>query len=220
VGEGDILREAIALTIGALFPIMNPFSTAPLFLSLTATMEPSKRNRQALLACIYALGILVIFLLLGAAIIDFFGISVPGIRVAGGLIVSVIGLRMLFPAPVVSGPNTPRLQPAEEEVAFTPLAMPSLAGPGSISVVVAASSQKRARHSEQYVAVYTGVIVGMLITVVTAWVVLRTATFLARVLGPSGIDAMTRIFGFLLICIGVQFLLTGISDFFGLPAAT
>jgi len=176
--------------------------------------------RQALLACIYALGILVIFLLLGAAIIDFFGISVPGIRVAGGLIVSVIGLRMLFPAPVVSGPNTPRLQPAEEEVAFTPLAMPSLAGPGSISVVVTAASQIRARHSEQYVAVYTGVIVGMLITVVTAWVVLRTATSLARVLGPSGIDAMTRIFGFLLICIGVQFLLTGISDFFGLPAAT
>ena len=63
--EGSIFREAIALTVGALFPIMNPFSTAPLFLSLTARMQPAKRNREALMACIYAFGILVIFLLLG-----------------------------------------------------------------------------------------------------------------------------------------------------------
>jgi multiple antibiotic resistance protein len=98
--------------------------------------------------------------------------------------------------------------------------MPSLAGPGSISVVVTAASQIRAHHAEHYFEVYIGVIAGMIITVVTAWIVLRTATSLARVLGPSGIDAMTRVFGFLLVCIGMQFLLTGIGDFFGLPAAT
>jgi multiple antibiotic resistance protein len=213
MAQASIFSEAIALTVGALFPIMNPFSTAPLFLSLSAKMEPAKRNRQALMACVYAFSILVLFLLLGAAIVDFFGISVPGIRVAGGLIVSVIGLRMLFPAPANS---MPRLRPAEEEIAFTPLAMPSLAGPGSISVVVTAASQIKAHHAENYIAVYSGVIVGMAITILIAWVVLRTATSLARVLGPSGIDAMTRIFGFLLVCIGMQFLLTGISDFFGL----
>ena len=217
--EGSIFREAIALTVGALFPIMNPFSTAPLFLSLTARMQPAKRNREALMACIYAFGILVIFLLLGAAIIDFFGISVPGIRVAGGLIVSAIGLRMLFPAPVNGASGTPRLMPAEEEIAFTPLAMPSLAGPGSISVVVTAASQVRAHHAGNYVQVYLGIVIGMAFTIVIAWLVLRTATSLARVLGPSGIDAMTRIFGFLLVCIGIQFLLTGISDFFALRVA-
>ena len=214
--EGSIVGDAIALTIGALLPIMNPFSTAPLFLSLTAKMEPAKRNREARMACIYAFAILVLFLLLGAAIIDFFGISVPGIRAAGGLIVSVIGLRMLFPAPANGGPSTPRLMPAEEEIAFTPIAMPSLAGPGSISVVVTAASQIEARHAGNYLEVYSGVIIGMAITILIAWLVLRTATSLARVLGPSGIDAMTRIFGFLLVCIGMQFLLTGISDFFGL----
>jgi multiple antibiotic resistance protein len=217
--EGSIFREAIALTIGALFPIMNPFSTAPLFLSLTARMGPAKRNREAFMACIYAFAILVIFLLLGAAIIDFFGISVPGIRVAGGLIVSAIGLRMLFPAPANGAPGTPRLHPPEEEIAFTPLAMPSLAGPGSISVVVTAASQIRAHHAGNYVQVYIGIIIGMAITIAIAWLVLRTATSLARVLGPSGIDAMTRIFGFLLVCIGIQFLLTGVSDFFGLRVA-
>src|SRR6202008_413185 len=98
MAQASIFTEAIALTVGALFPIMNPFSTAPLFLSLSAHFTPAKRNREALMACIYAFAILVLFLLLGAAIIDFFGISVPGIRVAGGVIASVIGLRMLFPA--------------------------------------------------------------------------------------------------------------------------
>jgi multiple antibiotic resistance protein len=219
VAHPSIFADAIALTIGALFPIMNPFSTAPLFLSLSAKMEPAKRNRQALMACIYAFAILVLFLLLGAAIIDFFGISVPGIRVAGGLIVSVIGLRMLFPSPAKSSSNTSPLTPAEEEIAFTPIAMPSLAGPGSISVVVTAASQIEARHAENYVQVYAGVIVGMAITILIAWLVLRTATSLGRIFGPSGIDAMTRIFGFLLVCIGMQFLLTGVSDFFGLTAA-
>lgn len=219
MAEGSIFSQAVALTIGALLPIMNPFSTVPLFLSLSAKMAPMKRNQQALLACIYAFAILVTFLLLGTAIIDFFGISVPGIRVAGGLIVSAIGLRMLFPIPTVDGPNAPRLAPADEEIAFTPTAMPSLAGPGSISVVVTAASQIKAHHAGRYVEVYAGVIVGLTVTVIIAWVVLRTATSLARALGPAGIDAMTRIFGFLLVCIGIQFLLTGVSDFFGLAAA-
>lgn len=93
----ETLGQAILLTISALFPIMNPFSTAPLFVSLTSSFDPQKRTRQALMGCIYAFCILAVFLLAGAVIIDFFGISVPGIRVAGGLIISTIGFRMLFP---------------------------------------------------------------------------------------------------------------------------
>jgi len=83
--------EIQSLTIGALLPIMNPFSTAPLFVALTEGTDCKKRNRQALLACVYALGILVVFLLLGSAIIDFFRISIPGLRTAGGVIMSAIG---------------------------------------------------------------------------------------------------------------------------------
>jgi multiple antibiotic resistance protein len=213
----DIFREAIALTIATLFPIMNPLSTAPLFVSLTAGLDEKTRNRTALMACIYAFGILIVFLLLGAAIIDFFGISVPGIRVAGGLIISFLGFRMLFPpapAPVSQG-----IPPPELEIAFTPLAMPSLAGPGSISVVVTAASQIRSNHPEDYVIIYAGVVIGMAVTLLTALFIFRTAASMARILGPSGIDALTRIFGFLLIAIGMQFLLTGITDFFGLSHA-
>jgi multiple antibiotic resistance protein len=196
---------------------MNPFSTAPLFLSLTARFEKRRRDRDALMACIYAFAILVLFLLLGTAIIDFFGISVPGIRIAGGLIISALGFRMLFP-PIVPDASPGRSSP-EQEIAFTPLAMPSLAGPGSISVVVTAASQIERNYPENYSLIYSGVVVGIAVTLFIAWLILRTAASMARFLGPSGIDALTRIFGFLLVAIGIQFLLTGFSDFFGLQSA-
>ena len=167
-----------------------------------------------MLACVYALGILVTFLVLGAVIVDFFGISVPGIRVAGGLIISTVGFRMLFPAPPPI--NSAAAEP-QHDIAFTPIAMPSLAGPGSIAVVMGAAAQIQSIRPEDWQLIYVAVIVGMVVTLVISFVVLRAATEMVRFLGPSGLDAMTRIFGFLLICIGMQFLLTGIGDFFEIP---
>ena len=200
------------LTIAALLPITNPFSTAPLFVSLTANFSPARQRQQALMACVYAFGILATFLVAGAAIVDFFNISVPGIRVAGGLIISTVGFRMLFPAPAAGGGAVG----AEEDVAFTPIAMPSLAGPGSIAVVLGAAAQIQSIRPGDWQLIYVAVVVGMVITLVISYLVLRAASQMVRFLGPSGLDAMTRIFGFLLICIGMQFLLTGISDFFEL----
>lgn len=198
---------------------MNPFSTAPLFVSLTAGAPAKARNQQALLACLYAFAILATFLLVGSAIIDFFGISVPGLRVAGGLIISVIGFRMLFPssAPAPGGVSEP-VEP-ELDIAFTPLAMPSLAGPGSISVVLTSAAQIKSVRPSDFLLIYVAVLIGMAITLVLSYLVLRAAGIMVRFLGRSGIDAMTRIFGFLLIAIGMQFLLTGISDFYGIRHA-
>jgi multiple antibiotic resistance protein len=209
----QIFLEALTLTVAALLPIMNPFSTAPLYLSLTAGADPRRRKQQAALACLYAFAILVVFLLLGSAIIDFFGISIPGIRVAGGLIISTTGFRMLYP-PAAQKAAT-ETEPQELDVAFTPLAMPSLAGPGSISVVLSAAAQIRSGRPEDWGLIYVAVITGMAATLVFSYLVLRAATSMTRFLGSGGIDAMTRIFGFLLICIGMQFLLTGIDDYFG-----
>jgi multiple antibiotic resistance protein len=192
---------------------MNPFSTLPLLLTLTTGMSERRRNREVLKACLYSLALLVGFLFLGAAIIDFFGISVPGIRVAGGLIISAIGFKMLFPAAPATVDGK---KPVDRDIAFTPLAMPSLAGPGSLSVVMTAASQIERYNPAHYRPIYLGVTAGLVIVVLIAFLVLRAASPLAKLLGPAGIDAMTRIFGFLLIAIGMQFLLTGISDFFGL----
>jgi len=153
--------------------------------------------------------------LLGAAIIDFFRISIPGLRTAGGVIMSAIGFRMLFPAPSYTT-KPPGAEQQELDIAFTPLAMPSLAGPGSITVVLTAVPQiERVHPADQHLA-YAGVIAGMALTLVFCLLVLRAAGAMVRFLGQSGIDAMTRIFGFLIICIGMQFLLTGIADFFSI----
>ena len=210
----ETLGQAILLTISALFPIMNPFSTAPLFVSLTSSFDPQKRTRQALMGCIYAFCILAVFLLAGAVIIDFFGISVPGIRVAGGLIISTIGFRMLFPDAQATARAAVQTQDQDLDFSFTPIAMPSLAGPGSISVVLSGAAHIKSGHPEDWVVIYAAVIVGRALTLVIAFFVLRAASSMVRFLGRGGIDAMTRIFGFLLICIGMQFLLTGINDFF------
>ena len=211
----EIFREGIILTIGGLLPIMNPFSTAPLFIALTAGMDRTTRNRQALLACIYAFWILVVFLLLGTAIIEFFRISIPGLRTAGGLIMSIIGVRMLF-ATSIGASEASQSQQQDVDIAFTPMAMPSLAGPGSISVVLTAAPQIKSIHPDDRGLALVAVIVGMVLTLIFCLLVLRAASGMVRLLGQSGIDAMTRIFGFLIVCIGIQFLLTGISDFYGL----
>jgi len=208
----DVFLEGITLTLAALLPITNPFSTAPLFASLTTNFDARRQRQQAFLACVYALAILVTFLVLGRVIIEFFGISIPGIRVAGGLIIATVGFRMLFPGP----PRTGEAVAAQEDIAFTPIAMPSLAGPGSIAVVLGAAAQIQRNRPDDWLLVYFAVIAGMVVTLTIAYAVLHASAKMVRVLGPGGIDAMTRIFGFLLICIAMQFLLTGISDFFGL----
>lgn len=205
--------ETMTLAIAALFPIMNPFSTAPLFVSLTAGFDEHKRQRQALLGCIYAFGILILFLLMGSAIIDFFGISLAGIRAAGGLIILITGFRMLFTNPT----DAPASSGAKTDIAFTPIAMPSLAGPGSISVVLSAVGRIEDIDSRYWPEIYAAIIVGMVVTLAISYLVLRAAGVMVRFLGRDGIDAMTRIFGFLLTCIGVQFLLTGVADFLEIP---
>lgn len=208
----ELFLNSILLTFSALLPIMNPFSTAPLFVSLTTEMPTQRRTQQAFMGCLYAFLVLVVFLMLGGEIINFFGISVPGIRVAGGLIISTIGLRMLFPRP------SPASTAGETcgDVAFTPIAMPSLAGPGSISVVLSGAAHIKSQYADERLMVYIAVIVGMALTLIFSFLVLRAASAMVRFLGNGGIDAMTRIFGFLLVCIGMQFLLTGIDDFYGI----
>jgi multiple antibiotic resistance protein len=199
--------EFVLLVVAGLLPIMNPFSTAPLLVALTSGMSAEDRNRQTLLGCVYAFGILATFLIAGSAIISFFGISLPGIRIAGGLLVSTLGFRMIFPKPAPAGEAVA----VKKDIAFSPLAMPSLSGPGAISVVLTTAAQ--IPDGREFIGNVI-VLIGIALTTLFAWVVLRGSIILVRFLGPSGIDALTRIFGFLLICIGVQFVLIGVSDYF------
>jgi multiple antibiotic resistance protein len=195
-------------TIVSLLPIVNPFSVAVTFISLSKDMDGGKRNRQALLASVYMAIILIVFLIAGVLIMKFFGISLPGIRIAGGIIITYIGFRMLNPEP-----RDPQLQGsggrihADDDIAFTPLAMPMLSGPGAIAVTIGMAAN--AASGMDYAAESLGIIVVAVIT----FILLRIAGSVKRHLGDYGVIILTRIMGFLLICIGVQFVMLGILDF-------
>jgi multiple antibiotic resistance protein len=204
--------SSVLVTLVTLLPIINPVSTAILLLGISEHLTKKDLNRQIIMACIYMTGILVVFLLAGHFIMTFFGISIPGIRIAGGMVIGFLGFKMLFP-------NEARITPAEKKeankknnISFSPLAMPSLAGPGAIATVITISSSIDGRHGYDKVFAFTGVIIAIVITAIVSWLVLRSAGFVSRILGADGVDSLSRIMGFLLICVGIQFAIIGIQD--------
>lgn len=195
-------------TVGALLPIVNPLSAVGLVVSITTNLTAQERTQQIRRACIYMFFILTAFLVAGGLIMNFFGISIPGLRIAGGMIMSYLGFRMLFPeTAAISGRERDEAR-EKGDISFTPLAMPSLSGPGSIAVVIGMSTN--VQESEHVVIGHVLVAIGIAITALISYVVLRAATRLDRVLGATGMNAMARIMGFLLICIGIQFVINGV----------
>jgi multiple antibiotic resistance protein len=202
----------VGVALVTLIPIINPVSTAFLLLSISSHLSTEERNRQITLACIYMTFILVTFLLLGHLVMVAFGISVPGIRIAGGMVIGFLGFRMLFPAEgQITGKEKHEAQ-QKANISFSPLAMPSLSGPGAIAVVITMSSSIDGRHGVGKIFPYTAVVLAILITAMFSWLVLRGAGFLRRFLGVNGVDNLSRIMGFVLICIGIQFAIDGVRD--------
>ncbi|MBE9610385.1 MarC family NAAT transporter [Chitinilyticum piscinae] len=201
-------------TLMALLPICNPLISVGVLPGLTAHLSEAERARQVRRACYYMAGILTTFLLAGALIMDFFSISIPGLRIAGGMIVSFIGFRMLFPVERPAGLTNAAEEEAhnKDDISFTPLAMPFLSGPGSIAVVISMSSGLHAQNEMPLLLGYASVVAGIALTAWVAWLTLRAAAPLYRVLGENGINAVVRIMGFFLICIGVQFFINGVSN--------
>jgi multiple antibiotic resistance protein len=197
----------IGVTFGALLPIANPFSTAPVFVAITRQMSHAHRWQQARLAAIYMAAVLLVSLLAGALILEFFGISLPALRIAGGLVIARIGFSMLNPEPEERLPEEDQKEALDKrDIAFTPIAMPMLSGPGSIAVTISmATSVTRPRD-------YLAVGIGILIVAFLSWLVLRSSTRIVDFLGTTGVNVLTRIMGLILVCIGIQFIATGIFE--------
>jgi multiple antibiotic resistance protein len=193
-------------TVIALLPLINPLASAPTFLAITEGDTRERRRQQLRHACFYMVAILVSFLVGGTFIMGFFGISIPGLRIAGGLLVAAIGYSMLMTPPR----DRSRHDPAEEaarakrDVSFSPLAMPMLSGPGSIAVTIGFTSL--ARQWLDYVAIILGIAVVAIITFVT----LGLAERVVHVIGANGMNAISKVMGFLILCIGIQFVVNGI----------
>jgi len=197
----------VGATFGALAPIANPFSAAPVFASLSQRFPDARRKQQARAAACYTAAVLLVSLFAGAVILTFFGISLPVLRIGGGLVVSRIGFTMLNPEPEA------RVSEADQEearhmddIAFTPIAMPLLSGPGSIAVTISMATEVD-RTTE-----YTAIAVGIALVAIFSWVVLHYAGRVVKLFGVTGMNAMTRIMGLILVCIGIQFVSTGILE--------
>ena len=129
------LIKAISLGLVVLLPLANPLTTVALFLGLAGNMNSAERNHQSMMASVYVFAIMMVAYYAGQVVMNTFGISIPGLRIAGGLIVAFIGFRMLFPAQKAheSPEATSKSEELETEpsanIAFVPIAMPSTAGP-------------------------------------------------------------------------------------------
>ena len=196
----------------SLIVITNPLSKLPLFVSLTQGMSEERRRQQALWAGIYSAAIMLVSLAGGNMLLTFFGISYGAMRIAGGLVVAMIGYQMLF------GGNTPNNAPIvrrdKDDYAFFPIAMPGIAGPGTIAVVIGFSTEIAELKDYVDLAVALGwTAAAIVVTASASWAVMRYSDLLTRRLGPSGTLVLGKLMGFILICIGVQFVGSGIRTF-------
>lgn len=202
-----------------LIPLTNPLTSVALFLSMSGDMSVEERHHQSKMASVYVFLILVLSFVGGEVVMSTFGISIPGLRIAGGLIVAYIGFRMLFPAPVVpqaensaGGEERKVLKPTTRNIAFVPLAMPSTAGPGTIAMVISAASSWHQHGTPGPWVAYTAVILTSLILSFVLWISLRSSDVIMKTVGKPGIEAISRVMGFLLVCMGVQFMINGILE--------
>ncbi|MGL4528093.1 MAG: MarC family NAAT transporter [Aestuariivirga sp.] len=194
----------------SLLSVVNPPSTLPMYLSLARGYDERERRRMARRACAYCFYILVVTLFVGGFVMQAFGISFGALRVAGGIVVGIFGHGLMYqrerPITADDELTLPRQNPT-----FFPLAMPGITGPGTMAVVIGISTEIRevASVTGQVVA-YATTVAAMALVCIVEWLLLRSAPKVSDRLGPMGIEAMTRLSGFLLICVGVQFIASGI----------
>ncbi|MCC3153939.1 MarC family protein [Hymenobacter sp. BT770] len=200
--------EILLATFTTLFSIVNPFGAMPVFLTLTAEDRAQERARTALRACIYMVAILSVAFFGGQYILNFFGINIQHLRIAGGILLMRSAFELLTP-----GANRDRVGPDaleeskhKDDISFTPLAMPMLSGPGSMAICIGLI---RPTYVDKAMTVF-----GFALVALAAFIILLFSLRLTRVLGKPGMAAMSRIMGFITLAIGVNFLATAISALF------
>jgi multiple antibiotic resistance protein len=206
----DLLKYAL-LIFGALFPIVNPIGTAPLFLTLTRGIS---REGRAVLSRMIALNGLVLILasvFVGTYILAFFGISLPVVQVSGGTVLIAAGwtlLRRDDEEDDSGAEGRPCNESDYKRQAFYPLTLPLTVGPGSISVAITLGAN-RPEGAQWAPAVIGGMILGSVAIAVSIYLSYRSAERLAGVLGDAAMNVFIRLSSFMLVCIGVQIFWNG-----------
>lgn len=190
-------------TLVALFPIANPIGAIPVFYSLTATDSPRYRLRQAQKTALNVVCVLAVFFLTGRLVLNFFGISLPVLRIAGGLIVGHTAWVMVTARQRITT-SEQKAAVDQEDISFTPMAVPMISGPGAIGVVIGLST-KATQWSD-----YAGCMLGIVGFGIVLYLCLVLGEPLIEWLGETGMGALNRIFGFLILAIAVQLIADGV----------
>lgn len=212
---GDLrhLVEGLLLVLAALLPIVNPFGGAPMFLAMTADCTPDLRATLAKRIAVNAFILLVASLFIGTYVLEFFGLSVPIVQVAGGIVVCATGwelLRAEHGSPTLAPSPSP---PAPREIAsraFYPLTLPLTVGPGTISVAITIGAH-HPRSVQSLLVNGTVDVTGAALVAAMVFVCYRYADRMLRVLGETGTSVLIRLSAFILLCVGVQIFWTGAS---------
>ncbi len=196
-----------------LLAIINPLEAIPVFLGLMQNKDASEQNRVARRSCLYALLMAFFFLLFGNLLLRLFGVPLSMIRVVGGIILVRIGFQMFNPTPKVSAGSEPGGAQAasDADVAFVPMAMPIMFGPGAIATIIGMSSmvKKSSEEFESFVAIVLAIIATMSVTFVS----LLYSKLILKKVGPKGLDAITRIVGFFVSAMGMGLVFHGMIEF-------
>ena len=157
--------QVVFLALLALLPMVNPPTTATLLLGLSKGMSREHIRRQINMAALYLFATLCVSFFIGSSILDLFGISIPGLRLAGGLIIAFIGFRMLFPSP-----NQSAGVEANQNIAFVPLTMPSMCGPGTMALVISGAAQIAELPAEaDRVVIYAAMVTAFALMSLLSW---------------------------------------------------
>lgn len=212
----NIFTNAFLLVYAGLFPIVNPIGSAPLFLGLTEFCTAQQRNTLAFKVAFNSLLLLLGSIFMGSHVLEFFGISLPVVRVGGGLIVTAFGWKLLnSEAPDASRADAAGVHTVPDS--FYPLTMPLTVGPGSIAVAIGLGSQRPGNADLEHLLLLGGAaLMGAIAIAITIYFCYRFAQRLVAMLGTSGTHVVIRLSAFIMVCIGIQILWSGWSELSGL----
>lgn len=192
-----------------LFVIIDPIGLAPLFVAMTQGMSARQRRTVALRAVLVSLGVLTLFGIAGEAVLNFLGISMPAFRIAGGILLFLTALDMLFERRTErrqGQADTAQAEASANDPSVFPLAIPLIAGPGAIASMILHTAQD---GGASHVFLIHVVMILVLLCVLSMFLL---ASALERLLGPTGITVVTRVLGMLLAALSVQFVIDGLRD--------
>jgi len=208
------------LAFGALVSIVNPLSGAFIFFGATLGLDPKTRAQVSRWVAIYAFCIVAASLYIGAYVLIFFGISIPVLRVAGGIIVAMSGWRMLTEPDATEQrrsetPNPRWSNVSPSRLAFYPLTMPLTTGPGTISVAISIGAGRPRGFSASLLEFFVETLAAVALLAALVYVCYRHSERLADFIGSTGTSIVVRLSAFLLFCIGIQILWNGAAELLG-----